>query len=90
MSQEGFKKLTKEWVSFPTLIENFDTSKRYQIQNMGADVLVALEVAEQPTADNEGGNQVQPTDVWTYEPESGKTMFFRAFNRNCSINITSK
>lgn len=90
MAQDDFKQLTRAWKPFPELVPSFDSSKSYLVQNMGSDVLVALEVAEQPSADNPGGNQVRPGDVWTYEPEEGKTMYFRAFNQNCSVNITSK
>jgi hypothetical protein len=90
MAQDDFKQMTKTWVAFPTLVDNFNASKSYQVQNMGVDVLVALEVASAPAANAQGGNQVYPGEVWTYEPEANKTMYFRAFNQSCSVNITSK
>lgn len=90
MAQVKFDFLTDEWIAFPDIVENFDSSLKYQVQNRGADSLIGLEVSTQPNEQETAGDLVLPNKVWTYEPEEGKTMYFRAFNKNCSINITTK
>lgn len=90
MGQVNFEGLTKEWVPFDEIVPDFSRSKVYQVQNIGADKLIGLEVSEEPASDNPAGNPVLPNEVWTYEPEAGTMLYLRAFSNTCSVNITSK
>lgn len=89
MAQIDFD-LTREWTPITGLVQNFDATKLYQVQNLGFDTLVAIEAAETPSANVRGCNEVVSGDVWTYEPETGKTLYLRAFNASCSVTITYK
>lgn len=91
MAQDTFEKnIAEEWIPFTDIVTNFSASKRYQFQNRGPAVLMALDVAQTPAEDEQGGDLILPYKVWTYEPENGKTLYFRAFDKICSVNITSK
>lgn len=91
MAQDVFEKnIGEEWVPFTDIVTSFSASKSYQFQNRGSAVLVALEVAEEPAADEQGGELVLPYEVWTYEPEADTMLYLRAFSNTCSVNITSK
>lgn len=86
MAQEAFEQLTSEWVAISDKI-TVDSNKTYYIQNRGADVLLAVESASEPTTLD--GVLVKPYEVLKYK-EGTDTLYLRAYNSNCAINITSE
>ena len=65
-----------------------DEDANYYIQNRGADILLAQEAGEAPQADNVNGTLIKPYEVAKYKANGGD-LYLRAYNSNCSVNITS-
>lgn len=86
MAQIDFVKLTKEWKPFAEIVADIGT-KEYIIQNRGFDTLVALEADSTPAADNQEGVLILPNDCAVYV-KGEQNLYLRAFNQNCSINVT--
>ena len=87
--QEAFEKnLTRAWTSFADIVGTVDSSKTYQIQNRGYDTLVALESTGEPAVDNQAGDLILANHTALYK-KGTQDLYLRAFNQNCSINITS-
>ena len=86
MAQEAIEQLTTEWGALSDII-TVDSSKTYYIQNRGADVLLAVESASEPTSLD--GVLVKPYEVLKYQ-EGTDPLYLKAYNSNCSINITSE
>lgn len=86
MAQVAFEQLTNEWVALSDII-TVDSSKTYYVQNRGADVLLAVESANEPTSLD--GVLVKPYEVLKYQ-QGQDTLYMRAYNSGCSINITSE
>lgn len=87
MAQEAFEQLTNEWVALSDKI-TVDEEANYYIQNRGADILLAQEAGEAPTADNVNGTLIKPYEQAKYKANGGD-LYLRAYNSNCSVNITS-
>lgn len=89
MAQVGFEKgLTTEWVRLADEY-TFTAGKTYYIQNRGADYLLTLEPDSAPSENDDGGDMWKPYERLTYEVGTND-LYVRAFNSNCSINITVK
>lgn len=89
MAQVKFQALTNEWTSFASVVGTVGADTTYQIQSRGADVLVALESASEPTGSTQAGVMVLPNNVVVYK-KGTQDLYLRAFNSNCSINVTSE
>ena len=87
MAQEAFEQLKNEWVALSDKI-TVDEDANYYIQNRGADVLLAQEAGEAPTADNVNGTLIKPYEQAKYKANGGD-LYLRAYNSNCAVNITS-
>ena len=87
MAQEAFEQLKNEWVALSDKI-TVDEDANYYIQNRGADILLAQEAGEAPTADNLNGTLIKPYEQAKYKANGGD-LYLRAYNSNCSVNITS-
>ena len=87
MAQEAFEQLTSEWVALSDKI-TVDEDANYYIQNRGADILLAQEAGEAPQADNVNGTLIKPYEQAKYKANGGD-LYLRAYNSNCSVNITS-
>ena len=87
MAQEAFEQLTNEWVALSDKI-TVDEDANYYIQNRGADILLAQEAGETPQADNVNGTLIKPYEQAKYKANGGD-LYLRAYNSNCSVNITS-
>lgn len=86
MAQIDFVKLTKAWKPFADIVADIGT-KEYIIQNRGYDTLVALEADSTPTDNNQAGVLILPNDCAVYV-KGEQNLYLRAFNKNCSINVT--
>ena len=86
--QIDFIQLTNEWTAFSDVAE-ISADATYFIQNRGADYLIALEAAETPDAEEQAGVIILPNEVAKYKKGS-QNLYLRAFNRGCSINVTSE
>ena len=86
MAQIGFTQLTREWKPFADIVADIGT-KEYIIQNRGSDTLVALEADSTPAANNYAGVLILPNDCAVYV-KGEQDLYLRAFNQNCSINVT--
>ena len=89
MAQIDFEQITNEWVSFADIVGTVDADTTYSIQNRGVDTLVLLEAATAPAADEYAGVLVLPNKTAVYK-KGTQNLYMRAFNKNCSINITSE
>lgn len=89
MAQIDFQRLTKTWTSFASVVGTVNTDTIYYIQNRGTDVLVALELASEPTGSTQAGVMVLPNNVVVYK-KGTQDLYLRAFNSTCSINVTSE
>lgn len=89
MAQVDFQGLTKEWTSFASIVGTVGATTQYQIQNRGADALVALESSSEPTADTQAGVMVLPNNIVVYK-KGTQDLYLRAFNSSCSVNVTSE
>ena len=87
MAEEAFEQLTNEWVTLSDKI-TVDEDANYYIQNRGADILLAQEAGETPQADNVNGTLIKPYEQAKYKANGGD-LYLRAYNSNCSVNITS-
>ena len=87
MAQEAFEQLKNEWVALSDKI-TVDEDANYYIQNRGADILLAQEAGETPQADNLNGTLIKPYEQAKYKANGGD-LYLRAYNSNCSVNITS-
>ena len=87
MAQEAFEQLTNEWVALSDKI-TVDEDANYYIQNRGADILLAQEAGETPQADNVNGTLIKPYEQAKYKANGGD-LYLRAYNSNCSVNITN-
>ena len=83
--QIEFTSLTKEWKPFSE-ITTISASATYRIQNRGADPLIALEADTTPS-NTEAGVVVLPNCTISYK-KGEQNLYLRAFNSNCSINVT--
>lgn len=89
MAQIKFEGLTNEWESFSSIIGTVDADTTYYIQNRGCDPLILLESDSEPGDGDFTGNIVLPNKVAVYKKGS-QDLYLRAFNRSCSINVTSE
>lgn len=90
MAQVKFKgNITKDWTAFSTIVGTVGASTNYQIQNRGADTLVLLESSATPADDTQAGVMLLPYMTCVYK-KGTQDLYLRAFNRNCSVNITSE
>ena len=89
MAQVNFQGLNKTWTSFASIVGTVGADTQYQIQNRGADVLMALESGSAPSSDTQAGVMVLPNNVIIYK-KGTQDLYLRAFNSNCSINVTSE
>lgn len=90
MAQVKFKgNLTKDWVAFSTIIGTVGANINYQIQNRGADTLVLLESSDTPSDDTQSGVMLLPYATCIYK-KGTQDLYLKAFNQNCSVNITSE
>lgn len=89
MAQITFERnMSKEWRAFADIVGTLDANAEYLIQNRGADALIALEADSIPEADNQSGIMLYPSDIGVYK-KGEQNLYLRAFNSNCSINITT-
>lgn len=88
MAQIEFQPLTTEWTALSDIITVEDDTT-YYIQNRGAGTLIAQEGASQPDAENQNGVLITPYRIAQYKKGS-EDLYLRAFDQNCSINITSE
>lgn len=90
MAQVKFKgNLTSDWTSFSTIIGTVDAGTNYSIQNRGADTLVLLESSDTPADGTQAGVMLLPYMTCVYK-KGTQNLYLRAFNQNCSVNITSE
>jgi hypothetical protein len=78
--------LTNEWTPF-TDITTPETNVKYEIQNRGADPVIALESATIPTSDITDGTVIYPTKNAIYTKGS-QTLYLKAFFSSSTINVT--
>jgi hypothetical protein len=90
MAQIKFEgNLNKNWTAFSTIVGTVGADTNYQIQNRGADTLVLLESSDTPSNDTQAGVMVLPYATCIYK-KGTQDLYLRAFNRNCSVNVTSE
>lgn len=83
MSQVGYDTVGSEWVDAST-IGTLNSGDSYIIQNRGAGMLLALESANEPTAD--AGMELLPYSTLKYTASSDK-LWLKATVGSCKVNI---
>ena len=86
MAQEAFESLTSEWTALSDII-TVGADTNYYIQNRGADILLAVESASEPTTLD--GVLVKPYQTLNYKKGTGD-LYLRAYSSNCAINVSSE
>lgn len=84
--QISFLNLTNEWIALEDLV-TLDENEMYQIQNRGYDDLLLFE-SSSIESDSIEGIIVRPYHKAKYKKGDNK-LFMRAYNKTCSINIST-